>query len=780
MRLPTRPIRIVLGLTSPLLTGPALDVRMQRLNTELLGRLLAPSPGTQVTRVQLNGVIAERITRADSDTGAALLYLHGGGYCIGSPRVYRALVALLAETAGAIAYTPEYRLAPEHPHPAALEDALAAYDGLLAAGIASDRIAVAGDSAGGGLALSLAMALRDRGGPLPAAIAMICPWLDLVPDHAGDARRGRSGPLLTPATLTNWARAYANGHGPEDPAVSPLRGDLSGLPPLILHSAGDDLLASDSDALAVRSPELEHVHFEHLWHVPHVLTGLLSEADHAVEELGAALGRRLAGRWPRVAIVGAGMSGLCMGDALKRARIHDFTIYEKAREVGGTWRENRYPGLTCDVPSRFYSYSFAPNPDWSGAFSPGSEIQDYFVRTSRERGLRPHIRFGAEVAEARWRDGRWQITTTAGDTAEADLLVTATGVLHHPKEPGVPGRETFAGAVFHSARWDESAEVVGRRVAVIGTGSTGVQLTVALAGVAERLYVFQRTAQWIAPVPNHRYSRLTRQAMRRLPPLNRLAYLVYQEALESILGAAVTRAGWQRQLLSTLCRLHLRLAVRDAELRSRLKPDYQPMCKRLVMSAGFYPAIQRDGVRLVTTGIDHIEPRGIVTSDGELHELDVIVFATGFDAHAYMRPMKITGEDGTTLEQAWADGPRAYRTVALPGFPNLFTIMGPHSPVGNHSLIAVAETQAAYVIAWIKRMQSHQLASVAPTSTATNAYYDAIRAALPRTVWATGCNSWYLDAKGEPELWPWAPTRHRRMLARPEPAHFTATRRSAG
>jgi len=466
----------------------------------------------------------------------------------------------------------------------------------------------------------------------------------------------------------------------------------------------------------------------------------------------------------RVAIIGAGMSGLCMGEALKRAGLEDFTIYEKADEVGGTWRENRYPGLTCDVPSRFYSFSFAPNPEWSSAFSPGSEIQEYFVRTADERGLRSHIRFGAEVTDARWQDGHWRLRMADGESAEADLLVTATGVLHHPKLPEIEGRNTFAGAAFHSARWDETVDLRGKRVAVIGTGSTGVQITGAVAGVADRLLLFQRTPQWIAPVSNVRYSPLSRAVLRRVPALNRLVYRFYQEVLEGLVGQAVTRPGWQRTVISAACRANLRLGVRDGELRARLTPDYPPMCKRLVMSTRFYPAVQRGDVDVITTGIERIEPRGIVTDDGVLHELDVIVYATGFDAHAYMRPMTITGEDGRTLDEAWADGPRAYRTVALPGFPNLFTLMGPHSPIGNHSLIAVAETQAGYIVDWIERMRDDRLSSVVPTDEATDAYYDQLKAAFPGTIWVTGCQSWYLDDAGLPELWPWTPGRHRKML----------------
>jgi cation diffusion facilitator CzcD-associated flavoprotein CzcO len=314
--------------------------------------------------------------------------------------------------------------------------------------------------------------------------------------------------------------------------------------------------------------------------------------------------------------------------------------------------------------------------------------------------------------------------------------------------------------------------VRGKRVAVIGTGSTGVQITVATAGVADRVLLFQRTPQWVFPLPNYSYSRLTRAMLRAAPPLNRVAYGVYRRAFET-LGHALTGPGWQRTLIAGLCHANLRFGVRDPELRARLTPDYEPMCKRLVMSAAFYPAIQRDGVELVTAGIDRIEPRGIVTDDGVLHELDVIVYATGFDAHAFMRPMTITGADGLTLEQAWEEGPRAYLTVALPGFPNLFMVMGPHSPVGNHSLIAVAETQAAYIVQWLERMRRDGLNSVAPTRAATDAYNAELKASFPGTVWVTGCKSWYLDANGNPGVWPWTAQRHREMLATPEPSHFS-------
>lgn len=475
----------------------------------------------------------------------------------------------------------------------------------------------------------------------------------------------------------------------------------------------------------------------------------------------------------RVAIIGAGMSGLCVAHRLRRDGVEDLVLYEKAGEVGGTWRENTYPGLSCDVPSRLYSYSFAPNPGWTQHFAPGGEIQQYFRGLVDEWGLRPLIRFGAEVTSARWDGSRWQLRTSDGGHDSADVLVSATGVLHHPQVPDIPGLDAFEGAAFHSARWDHSVPLAGRRVAVVGTGSTGVQIVCALAGVVDRLFVFQRTPQWILPVRNARYSRLTRALMRRAPALSRLGHRGYQAIYELILGRAVIRPGWQRTLVDALCRLNLRLGVRDPELRRRLTPDYQPMCKRLVMSAEFYPAMQRPGVELVTEAIERVEPAGIVTADGRRHDVDVIVFATGFDAHAYLRPMEVVGEDGVTLEEAWAGGPRAYRTVALPGFPNLFTMMGPHSPIGNHSLIAIAETQAEYIAQWVSRLRTGRVRAAAPTAEATDRFNAEMREAMPGTVWTTGCNSWYLGPDGVPELWPWTPGRHRALLREPELEHFT-------
>jgi len=489
------------------------------------------------------------------------------------------------------------------------------------------------------------------------------------------------------------------------------------------------------------------------------------------------MGGNARGTSPRVAIIGAGMSGICMGAKLRHAGIEDFTIYEKAGEVGGTWRENTYPGLSCDVPARFYSYSFLPNPDWTRYFAPGPEIKRYFSGAADELGVRDHIRFGAEVLSGEWKDGRWRLRMGDGTDDVVDVLVSAAGVLHHPKLPEIEGLEKFAGASFHSSRWDHSVPLEGKRVAVIGTGSTGVQIVTAVAGVPERLKVFQRTAQWVYPVPNLRYSRLSRWLLRRFPALSRLSYRGYQRGMEASFAKAVIEPGLPRAVISAICRLNLRLSVRNRDLRRRLTPGYEPMCKRLVASGGFYRAMQHECTELVTAGIERIEPRGIVTDDGRLHELDVLVLATGFDAHAFVRPMELVGEDGVTLEDAWAGGPRAYRTVALPGFPNFFMMLGPHSPIGNHSLVAVVETQADWVLRWLERLRRGEIESAAPTRPATDHFNDEMKRSMPETVWTTGCNSWYLGEDGLPELWPWTPERHREMLAAPVDEDFAVRSR---
>ena len=489
-------------------------------------------------------------------------------------------------------------------------------------------------------------------------------------------------------------------------------------------------------------------------------------------------------RDPRVAIIGAGMSGICAAAKLQMAGIHDFVIYEKADQVGGTWRANTYPGLFCDVPSRYYSYSFAPNPQWSRLFSPGEEILDYLRRVSVELGIESHIRFGTEVAQAEWTDtGRWRLQTKQGDEESFDFIVSASGVLHHPRIPDIPGLETFAGAAFHSARWDHSVPLDGRRVAVIGTGSTGVQITTALAPRCASYKLFQRTPQWMIPAPNPHYSKLTRGLLARWPTVNRwwgrVAYRGFQEAFERTLAIAVIRPSWQRRMVTAIAKAHL-YTVRDRRLRERLRPSDAPMCKRMIMASGFYKRFESGQAELVDTAIDRVEERGIVTADGQLHELDVIVLATGFHAHAYLQPIELIGPAGLKLSEVWSDEPRGYRTVALPGFPNFFLLLGPNSPIGNQSLFMVTETQVDYLLKWVERWRTGEFDSATPRPDATEEYMAELRAAFPNTIWTSGCDSWYIGKDGLPMLWPFPAQSHRDMLASPHIDEWDLERVSNG
>ncbi|QLY32646.1 flavin-containing monooxygenase [Nocardia huaxiensis] len=491
--------------------------------------------------------------------------------------------------------------------------------------------------------------------------------------------------------------------------------------------------------------------------------------------MSSAESRRPPGQ-PRIAVVGAGISGICMAIALQRAGFTDFTVYEKAADFGGTWRDNTYPGLVCDVPSRYYQFTFAMNPEWSQLYSTGPEIKDYLVGVARSHGLHGKTRFGAEVKGAEFEAGAWRVTTADGDVERFDFVLCATGFLHHPNRPDIAGLRDFAGPVVHSARWDHSIELSGKRIGVIGTGSTGTQLVSALAGQVPKVVMFQRTAQWILPTVNRPYSRLAKAAYRRAPALGRIAYGFNRTVFE-IFSQGLVHPGRVRRLIQWVVARNLR-QVRDPQLRRKLTPDYQAMCKRLVVSDRFYTAVQRPDVQLVTEGIDRVRAEGVVTTDGVLHELDMLVLATGFDSHAFMRPMGITGTAGRTLDEAWAEGPRAFEGVMMPDFPNFFMLIGPHSPFANHPLTAVAEAQAARIVGWLQRWQAGEFDTVAPTRAATDRYNARMRAAAPSTVWTTGCQSWYLGKDGLPELWPWTPSRYEKLIrSTPDPVDYELERR---
>ncbi len=473
----------------------------------------------------------------------------------------------------------------------------------------------------------------------------------------------------------------------------------------------------------------------------------------------------------RFAVIGAGMSGILATVKLTEAGYDDVVVYEKGDRVGGTWRDNTYPGIACDVPSHLYSYSFAPNPEWSHTFSPGPEIHAYFERVAQEHGVVERVHFGETVERCEFVDGRWHLHTASGIHDVVDVVIAATGVLHHPNVPDLEGLDSFAGAAFHSARWDHAVALDGARVGVVGTGSTAVQITAALAPRVGRYSLFQRTAQWVLPQANPRYSDAERETFRSSDALLVQIHDNLAEAFGGFASAVIDADSAGMAMIEQMCLDNLE-TVRDPDLRERLRPSYRAACKRLVVSPDFYDAMQRPNVDLVTSDIARVEPAGVRTVDGVLHELDVLVLATGFRADAFVRPMGVVGRDGVDLADEWAARPNAYLSVAVPGFPNFFMLNGPNGPVGNFSLIEVSEIQFAYIQQLVDQLAAADVREISPTRAAMEAHEAERVAAAQNSIWVTGCRSWYLDDRGIPATWPWTFTRFREVMAAPDPAAF--------
>ncbi len=465
------------------------------------------------------------------------------------------------------------------------------------------------------------------------------------------------------------------------------------------------------------------------------------------------ISRDRAKRSPRVAIIGAGMSGILTAIELQKAGITDFTVYEKAAALGGTWRDNTYPGLCCDVPSHMYRYSFEPNAEWSRRFSPGAEIRAYFEGAAKKYGIESRIRYNTEITRARFDNGKWHLE--CGDRAldVVDIILSAAGVLHHPVYPDIAGLDDFAGAVFHSARWDHDAPLDGRRIGIIGTGSTAVQITADLVGKVAQLSLFQRTAQWVFPQANPAFSEPEKDVFRNEAGAMDTLHAALTRLFADTFGEAVIGDEEQMKNIEDACQANLD-RVTDPELKARLTPDYQAACKRLIVSDEFYEAIQQPNAELVADAIERVEPGGVRTADGRLHPLDVLVLATGFNGHSFMRPMDLTGRDGVELSDFWAEAATAHRSVSLPGFPNFFMLVGPNSPIGNFSLVDISEKQLAYIMQLIDLWRDGTANEISAKGDAMMAFNATIKDAMKDTVWVTGCQSWYLDKNGNPAMWP--------------------------
>ena len=469
----------------------------------------------------------------------------------------------------------------------------------------------------------------------------------------------------------------------------------------------------------------------------------------------------------RVLVAGAGFAGIGMAVRLVEDGVRDLVVLDRADEVGGTWRDNSYPGCACDVQSTLYAFSFAPKPDWSRVYAPQPEIWAYLREVVDRFGVRPYLRLGTELRSAAWDDDaqRWRVETSHGPMT-ADVLVTATGALCEPRLPRIPGLETFAGQSWHSARWRHDVDVTGLRVGVIGTGASAVQLVPHVAERAAHLTVFQRTPPWVLPRHDRAVSRRRAAAYARLPALQRISRTVLRLQHELLL--ANFRSLRVARLTARVARRRLARAVPDRGLRAALSPDYAPGCKRILLSDDYLPALQRPDVDVVTADVAEVRADAVVTADGTTHPIDALVLATGF--HVTDQPVAdiVRGRDGRALAEVWQGSPRAHLGTTVAGFPNLFLLLGPCTGLGHSSVLLMLEAQIGLVRQAIQLLDRTGCASVEPTAEAQSAWNSRVDDGLRRTVWvAGGCRSWYLDETGRNStLWPGTTYSFGRALAR--------------
>ncbi len=477
----------------------------------------------------------------------------------------------------------------------------------------------------------------------------------------------------------------------------------------------------------------------------------------------------------KVVIVGAGFSGLATAIRLKQQGVHDFIVLERSDEVGGTWQYNTYPGCRCDVPSHLYSLSFAPNPGWSHTYSAQDEIREYLRGCADRFGIRPHLRMNVEVTAASWReqDELWEIETDTG-TFTASVLVSGMGPLTQPLIPDIPGLDRFEGKTMHSARWDHDYELTGKRVASIGTGASAIQYVPAIRHDVERMYVFQRTAPWVMPHSDRPISHAERVLYRRVPLAQRLVRAaVYAGRELLVLGFA--KEPRLMGLLEKLARLHMRIQIADPELLEQVTPDYTLGCKRILPSNRWYEALGEPNVELVTGGITEIREHSIVDGNGVEREVDAIIFGTGFHVTDMPVARQMRGRDGRLISDVWQGSPRAYLGTALPGFPNLFLLLGPNTGLGHSSMVYMIESQVQHVLRAIQVMDSKGAATIEVRAEAHAEFNREIDTQMQGTVWDTGgCVSFYLDDIGRnATLWPGWTWRFRQRAGRFDPDAYT-------
>lgn len=451
----------------------------------------------------------------------------------------------------------------------------------------------------------------------------------------------------------------------------------------------------------------------------------------------------------KIAILGAGFGGLGMGARLKESGEHSFVILEKADRLGGTWRDNTYPGCACDVPSHLYWYSFDPQPDWSHAFAPQSEILRGLEGFAGRRGLNDHIRLNTEVSSASWdgHESAWRVHITNGGEIVANILITAWGQLNRPQLPDIEGRETFSGLGFHSARWRHDVDTAGKRVGCIGNGASAAQIIPEIAKRAEHLTVFQRSASHVVPRQDRAYTEEERHTFTH--DVN--ALLADREAIYQDFESrffAMRPGSAKAEEFTAIARANLDAQVSEPVLREKLWPDYALGCKRVLLSDDFYPAMIRPNVSLVTERIVCVEPDGVRTADGRLHELDVIIYATGFETTSFLSAKDITGRAGRSLRNEWGGVPQAYFGMTIAGFPNLFMLYGPNTNLGHNSIIAMLECQFNYVLQALRLLDEKHAAALEVRAEAMERFNDDLQERLRGSAWMAGCTNWYKTADG--------------------------------
>ncbi len=482
----------------------------------------------------------------------------------------------------------------------------------------------------------------------------------------------------------------------------------------------------------------------------------------------------------RVAIIGTGFAGIGMAIKLLEAGERDLVLLERADQVGGTWRDNSYPGCQCDVPSHLYSFSFAPNPRWSRSFAPQQEIQDYLVRCATDFGVLPHCRFGHEVIDARWDDAaqQWHITTSQASFT-ADILISGHGPLSEPAYPTIAGLERFQGTTFHSATWDHDHDLAGERVAVIGTGASAIQFVPAIQPTVGHLDLFQRTPPWIVPRVDRAISRRTQHLLERFPSLQRIARGSIYWTRELLIVAMAKRTSLMR-FPEKVAHEHLESQVPDPGLRAKLTPTYAIGCKRILLSNDYYPALSQPNVDVVTEGITEVREHSIITAGGSEREVDTIIYGTGFRVTDHPIAQRLRGADGRSLAEHWAASLGAYLGSTVAGFPNFFMIVGPNTGLGHTSMVVMMEAQFAYILDALDTMARRGVTSIDVRPQVQQAYSNEMQTALADTVWGSGCASWYLDKEGRnTTLWPTFTFSFKKRTSHFDPASYTMlTRRS--